>query len=89
MSWSQIEKKHQERYNRDFILCREQEERNFLVNAILDVFNFISRDEVEKTFDHFCSTSVQPAERALFLARIKEHLGRLITTRYVQRYEHY
>ena len=50
---------------------------------------FIGREEVEKTFDHFCRTGVQPAERDLFLARIKEHLGKEITYNYVKRYQNF
>jgi hypothetical protein len=86
MSWAQIEKKHHEKYKREFILCREPEERNFIINSILESFTFIKREEIEKTFEHFCQTSVQPTERELFLARIKEHLGREITSNYVKRY---
>ncbi len=85
MSWTQIERSHYEKYKRDFVLCREKEERSFLVEVILSTFPFIGREEVEKTFDHFCHNSVHPVERDLFLARIKEHLGKEITFNYVKR----
>ena len=85
MSWAQIEKKHYEKYKRDFILCREKSERNFIINAILDSFTFVHRKEVEKSFDHFCETSSYPAERDLFLARIKEYLAKEVTSNYVKR----
>lgn len=87
MSWSQIEKEHRAKYKRDFVMCKQDEERNFLINAIVETFTFIKREEVEKTFDHFCNAAAQPAERDLFLARIKEHLGKQITFKYVQGYE--
>jgi hypothetical protein len=87
MSWAIIERKHAARYKRDFVLCREEEERNFLINAIVETFPFIKREEVERTFDQFCNMAVQPAERELFLARVKEHLGKQITFNYVQAYE--
>lgn len=87
MSWSQIEKEHAARYKRDFVMCREEEERNFLINAIVGSFTFIKREEVERAFDHFCHGTVQPAERDLFLARVKQHLGKQITFNYVQAYE--
>jgi len=89
MSWSQIEKKHREKYHRDFVLCREADERKFLVDAILETFNFIKREEVEKTFDHFCESCVQPPARVLFLSRIKEQLGKEITERYLKKYIFY
>ncbi len=86
MGWGEIEKQHHEKYKRDFILCREAEERNFIINSILQEFAFVKREDIEKTFDHFCATSAQPAETDLFLARIKEHLGSKITFDYVKRY---
>jgi hypothetical protein len=89
MSWLQIEKKHQEKFQRDFVHCREPEERDFLINAILETFSFIKREDVEKTFDHFCTNCIMPAERGPFLARVREHLGREITYNYVRRYIYY
>ena len=89
MGWAQIEKKHREKYHRDFVLCRETDERNFVIDSILETFTFIKRQDVEKTFDHFCENCVQPPTRVLFLDRIKEQLGKEITENYVKKYIDY
>jgi hypothetical protein len=89
MSWAQIERSHYEKYKRDFVLCREPEERDFLIHAIVTTFTFIQKEEVERTFDHFCNADQQPLERELFMAGIREHLGKEITHNYVKRYGHF
>ena len=73
MGWAHIEKEHAARYKRDFVMCSEEEERNFLVSTIVETFTFIKREEVESTFDYLWRAAVHPVERDLFLARIKQH----------------
>ena len=87
MSWVRIEKSHHEKYKRDFVMHLEKEERNFLINSILESFTFIKREDVERTFDQFCNSNAQPARRNHFLSSIREFLGKEITFHYMKNYD--
>ena len=89
MSWAQIENKHRGKYGRNFIICEDPSEREFLTGAILESFNFLKHEYVEQAFNECCKGMIFPCDRKKCLQTIKGYVGKNITMQHVSNYSYF
>jgi hypothetical protein len=74
MGWKAIHDKYKKRYVRNFVVCEQRYEREFLVNLILEHFSRLSRQKVEEAIDSCCASIPIPRQRELFIECLKAKL---------------
>jgi hypothetical protein len=86
MSWVKIEYKHEEKFKRNFVLCTDAEEREFVIDSIIEIFSFLRRDYLEEAFDDCCRLYGSVCERKKFFQSVKAQVGKRITVNHVMGY---
>lgn len=77
MSWINVDDKHKKKYDRNFVSCEEQYEREYVINTILEEFTYFKRESVTRAVEHCCRTMSAPRERKAFLDCVKNHIGKV------------
>lgn len=77
MSWTNVDDKHKKKYDRHFVSCEEQHEREYVINTILEEFPYFKRESVTRAVEHCCKTVRAPRERKAFLDCVKNNIGKV------------
>jgi hypothetical protein len=74
MSWNNVDNKHKKRYDKNFVSCEEQYERQYVIDTILDEFPQYTKEKVEAAVNHCCRTIPAPRARITFLECLANYL---------------
>jgi hypothetical protein len=66
MSWNDVDDKHKKRFDRIFVSCEENYEKNFIIDSIVEEFPWYTRARVEAAVGHCCRIIPAPRPRKAF-----------------------
>ena len=77
MSWKAVEDKHQKKYDRDYVSCEERDERQYIIDTIIEEFPYFNKYSVARGVDHCCSTIPAPRERKKYFECLSDTIGKV------------
>jgi hypothetical protein len=75
MSWHIILEQYKRRYTRNFVVCEERYEREYIINLVMQHFSRLSRSKVEAAVDSCCLATRIPRARETFIECLKAKLS--------------
>ncbi|HKR06134.1 MAG TPA: hypothetical protein VJY62_15965, partial [Bacteroidia bacterium] len=66
---------HKKTFERDFVFCERQSEKEFLAENILQVFPALDKQKVEKAINECCLRLTPPRARQEFIEFLKKELN--------------
>jgi hypothetical protein len=76
--WSEVSRKHLEKYFRDSVRCNESDEREYIKKIIEEEFPMLNETVIELAIKRSCGITNMPMPTDLFITLMKRRLEKFI-----------